>query len=208
MTQPAPPPQQATTQQRTAALAALLATVLPLAALVAGFATLTGLPKPVALRLLEQTPARLAANITGPAARAVATAEPTYRAAYLLNAADRIRAAIASGRTAEEALAAEQRFTAAHTAAQANRAAAASAVDHVAARQRSLILGWRAVKDSRTTAECAAADGKNFDVLHPPAIGYPGMVHPHCRCRAVAAFAGAGMVGETTAARQRKAAVA
>lgn len=205
MTQPAPQPQQQpTTQQQTAVLAGLLASTMPLAALVAGFATVASIPKPTARRLIEQAPSRVL-PAQGPAARLVAAGEPTYRAAYLLAAANRVRASMAAGKTLEEALAVEQRFTLAHLAAQDNRARAAAAVDKAAATHRSGLLGWKAVMDSRTSAECRAADRRNFSLLSPPAIGYPGSVHPNCRCRPVAAFANAPMVGEQV---ERKVAVA
>lgn len=205
MTQPAPQPQQQpTAQQQTAVLAGLLASTMPLAALVAGFATVASIPRPTARRLIEQAPSRVL-PAQGPAARLVAAGEPTYRAAYLLAAARRVRASMAAGKTLEEALAVEQRFTLAHLAAQDNRARAAAAVDKAAATHRSGLLGWKAVMDSRTSAECRAANGRNFSLLSPPAIGYPGSVHVNCRCRPVTAFANAPMVGEQV---ERKVAVA
>lgn len=203
MTQPAP--QQQPSQQQVAALATMLASTMPLAGLVAGFATLATVTKPGARRLIEQAPSRLARTVAGPAERAVRAAEPAYRAAYLLAAADRVKASMAAGKTLEEALAAEQRFTVAHLAAQDNRARAAQTVDRAAVTHRSGLLGWKAVMDGRTSAECAETDGKNFSIFDPPAIGLPGSVHPRCRCRPVAAFAGARMVGEQV---QRKVAVA
>jgi hypothetical protein len=45
------------------------------------------------------------------------------------------------------------------------------------------LLGWYSRNDDRTSAECLAAHGKNFDPNVIPPIGYPGSVHPHCRCR-------------------------
>ena len=196
MTQPAPPAQQQTTTgQKTAILAGLLASTVPLVGLVAGFATTAGIPKVMARRLIEQAPS-VPVLAQGPAAKLVAAAEPTFRAAYLLAAADRVRQAVAAGKTLEEALAAEQRHTLAHLNAQRNRAATAAAVDLAAVKHRSGLLGWKAVMDSRTSAECRSADGKNFSIFSPPVIGLPGSVHPHCRCRPVAAFEGAGLVGE------------
>lgn len=208
MTQPAPPAQQQT-NQRTAILAGLLASTAPLAAVAAGFAIVAGLTPAIASRLLTKAPAtlRTPTDNLGPAARQVATAEPTYRAAYLLNAAERVKAAIAAGKTLDEALTDEERFTRQHLAAQANRAKAAAAVDHAAATHRSGLLGWKARMDSRTSAECADANGKNFSIFNPPLIGLPGSVHPHCRCVPVPAFAGAGLVDESSRAT-RKVAVA
>lgn len=212
MTQPAPPQAPAPQQQQSSALqiavlAGLLASTVPLVGLAAGFATLTGLPKPAARRLLEQAPSRIALAGQGPAGRLIAAGEPTYRAAYLLNAAARVKAAMAGGKTLEEALAAEQRFTVAHLNAQANRATAAAAVDKAAAAHRSGLLGWKAVMDSRTSAECRANNGANFSIVAPPVEGYPGAVHPHCRCRAIAPFVNARVLG-VTVPRDRIAATA
>lgn len=44
------------------------------------------------------------------------------------------------------------------------------------------LLGWRAVIDSHTTAECRDAHGANFVARKMPAIGWPGAVHMRCRC--------------------------
>jgi uncharacterized protein with gpF-like domain len=50
--------------------------------------------------------------------------------------------------------------------------------------QVGLLLGWNTVIDSHTSPECLAANGHNFRADHMPKIGYPGAVHPHCRCYA------------------------
>lgn len=193
MTQPTQPRQPSNGQ--IAALAALLASTLPLATIVTGLASVTGLGNAIAGRLIEQAPSsRLIFPGAGPAARQVAVAESTYRAAYLLNAAARVKASIAAGKTAEEALAAEQSYTLAHERAAANRARSAAEVDKTMNRVGSSVLGWRARMDSRTSAECRAANGHNFEVFAVPLIGWPGAVHPHCRCRPVAPFAGAPML--------------
>lgn len=137
----------------------------------------------------------------GPALQATLNAERAYRAAYLANAAVRVQNAVNGGATMEQAIAGEQRFYTAHLQAQANRRRAAAAVDKVAEdvdmqtaygpaavpgmRGTVRLAGWKATIDARTSPECAAANGCNFDVERPPLIGYPGTVHPHCRCRAV-----------------------
>jgi hypothetical protein len=128
----------------------------------------------------------------------VRAATATYRAAYLINAAQRVQHRLDAGQGIGAALRAEKPNLLAHLHAQANRRRAADAVDQQA-RKHGTLLGWRAVMDTRTSAECAAANGRNFDVFAPPAIGWPGAVHPHCRCRPVPAFAGAGLVGEQLA---------
>lgn len=78
----------------------------------------------------------------------------------------------------------EKTYFQAHKAAQEKRRAVSAQVDAAAARYGP-VLGWRAKMDSRTTAECRAAHGRNFSALRPPAIGLPGTVHPHCRCETV-----------------------
>lgn len=47
------------------------------------------------------------------------------------------------------------------------------------------LLGWFAIRDSKTTVECLAAHGRNFDPMAIPPFGYPGASHPNCRCQAV-----------------------
>lgn len=101
-------------------------------------------------------------------------------ARYLIQAAKRLQLGINQGRL-REALAAERRWAVAHLQAQRNRQRAAATVDAEAA-IRGLVLGWHARNDKITSRECRAAHGRNFRADQMPAIGYPGMVHPHCRC--------------------------
>lgn len=56
------------------------------------------------------------------------------------------------------------------------------------------LVGWEAVIDGQTTAECEDADGLNFYANDPPGIGLPGDVHAGCRCVATDPFPGAGLV--------------
>jgi len=69
-----------------------------------------------------------------------------------------------------------------HVQAAGQRMFAASKIDSLAM-QYGPVLGWYAANDKRTTAECRAANGKNFSALAPPAIGWPGVVHMNCRCQ-------------------------
>lgn len=213
MTQPTRPQaqQQAPTRAQIAAVAAVIATAGSVAAVAAGLASATGISVATAQALLDgigfKLPTVPVAQL-GPAARQVAGSEPAYRAAYLVAAAGRVRARVAAGQSYADAIAAEQPNWQAHLAAQRNRAVTATNVDRAAAKHRSLVLGWRARMDSRTSAECAAADGKNFRADSRPLIGFPGSVHPHCRCVPVAAFAGAGWVDDVATATERKVAVA
>jgi hypothetical protein len=52
----------------------------------------------------------------------------------------------------------------------------------MAALEHGNLLGWNTVIDERTSAECRAADGKNYYATAMPDIGFPGSVHPACRC--------------------------
>jgi hypothetical protein len=82
-------------------------------------------------------------------------------------------------------LAKEKKHFQAHKQAQAKRRAVAAQVDAAAERYGSL-LGWHSVRGLTTEPECKQAHGKNFQANRPPSIGYPGAVHPHCRCSVVA----------------------
>lgn len=119
----------------------------------------------------------------------------TRRAAYLINAARRMATALVTSRHDPGALTravdAETRHLRAHVDAVARRQRAAVRVAEALKTERGkgeqpefdLLLGWYAVLDSRTSPDCRKANGKNFDPLRPPAIGLPGTVHPHCRCK-------------------------
>jgi F like protein len=111
------------------------------------------------------------------------------RAQFVVSAGKRlagdIRQARAQGKPVRTALAdglaRERRYYSLHLAAMWNRAAAAGKTD-MAALEHGDLLSWNAVLDGKTSAECRAADGKNYHASVMPAIGYPGSVHPHCRC--------------------------
>jgi len=77
----------------------------------------------------------------------------------------------------------ERRYYGLHLAAMWNRSVAAGKTD-MAALEHGNLLSWNAVMDDRTSAECRAADRKNYRASVMPAIGWPGSVHPHCRCYA------------------------
>lgn len=100
------------------------------------------------------------------------------RAQYLANAARRV----SSSGDLREAVARETKHFRAHKAATARRNVVADRV--VSAQDRfGDLLGWHATLDSRTSPDCRAANGTNFQADRMPAIGYPGAVHPECRCR-------------------------
>lgn len=118
----------------------------------------------------------------------------TRRASYLAQAARRVSTAAQRGPSEVlSALDKERRYLTQHLAADAGRTMAARAV---AAQARSQarqakndsstwngLLGWYTTLDTRTSPECRRANGRNFDPTHVPAIGFPGTVHPECRCR-------------------------
>lgn len=151
----------------------------------------------------------------GPATTATERMNLQRRAQFVVAAARRVGAAItqarSEGRSVPQALAdaiqRERRFYAQHLIATWQRSAAGAQVDMEAA-TRGLLLGWHATRDKRTSAECLAANGKNFYAGDMPVIGYPGAVHPHCRCQAGAAFPGASLLPSygMRASRYRRAA--
>lgn len=118
------------------------------------------------------------------------------RAQYLLAAGRRLGTAVVrQARTpgsVSKALATERRYLRQHLDATRKRIDAAAKVDQVWQQETAKsgmlnkpgLLGWLAVMDDRTSAECRAAHRRNFDPLRPPPIGLPGTVHPDCRCKA------------------------
>jgi hypothetical protein len=138
---------------------------------------------------------------TGPATRWAAQANIARRSAFFVAAAHRVQAGLKDARSRGEPISSalprlaklEFGYFRQHYEANQGRIQAAAAVDGAAYRFGT-VLGWQAVHDARTSAECKAADGKNFRAVVPPAIGYPGTVHPHCRCRPVAPFPGAALL--------------
>lgn len=161
---------------------------------------LPGLPVPALRAALAVAmafpPERIGA--TGPATRTVMLMNLVRRAQFVVSATQRIAAAIRDaysrgGDVLEayyRAAEAERRYYAQHLLASWGRMDAAARVDS-AAGQYGLLLGWNAEMDRRTSAECRHADGKNFLADAMPLIGYPGMVHPHCRCFPSRPFPGA-----------------
>lgn len=100
--------------------------------------------------------------------------EATYRAGYVWAAVNRV---LAGGTMVDE----KDNFNR-HLEAGRNRHQRASDVDR-AAKRFGPRLGWHAKMDAQTSEECRLANGRNFDVSRVPAIGYPGTVHPFCRCK-------------------------
>lgn len=155
-----------------------------------------------------------------PALNAALAGEDVYQAAWVYASAQRtaraLRDAERNGQTPAEALQAaearERRFYAQHQAAQARRRQVAAQVDVAALRHgvsfidvatgtATKLVGWHARLDEKTSPECRQANGANFPANRPPAIGWPGAVHPNCRCRPGAPFATARMIDGATRRR-------
>lgn len=136
-------------------------------------------------------------GVIGAASAQTARMNLARRAQYVTAAARRVTAAVTEGRAKGEPagaaalaqLATERRYYEMHQQAMWNRAAAAGQTDMAAAEHGNL-LGWLAMRSAGTSAECRAASGKNYYASSMPDIGYPGSVHPHCRCLPVAPWPG------------------
>jgi hypothetical protein len=130
-----------------------------------------------------------ATGVSGPATLAIARMNYMRRAQFVVSAYHRldqdILAARSNGSSIPAALAAgvdnERKYYGQHLDAMWNRAKAAAQTDSTALTYGDLI-GWNTVIDARTSTECRAADRHNYHASDMPVIGYPGAVHPHCRC--------------------------
>lgn len=134
------------------------------------------------IALSRPLPLRPAARGTGGAVSEVLDLEPVYRANYIVQASRRVQRKVQSGTPVRTALAQERAYFDQHLDASRNRIKKAKLVNAAAIRYGNE-LGWYAMMDAKTSAECRQANGKNFNVGERPVIGYPGMVHPSCRCR-------------------------
>lgn len=112
------------------------------------------------------------------------------RALYAVKAASRVSKAVLGGIPIDAALGSENAIFKAHKEASKKRLIAASRVDAIGGP----VASWRAVLDEKTTPDCRAAHGHNFEVNNPPKLGYPGMTHMHCRCVAGPPIEGARML--------------
>lgn len=178
-----------------AALITLIAGALAMGKSVQATATilspLIGIPVPTLLIVLALAQSRSIkyAVSTIPSATAMSESsalEPTYRGEYVLAASRRLQGT--SGADRQKALQAERRYFAQHLEAVKKRRAAAAAVDKARA-QFGDELGWHARLDNRTSPECREANGRNFSASRIPPIGWPGSVHPDCRCKPGRKFA-------------------
>lgn len=217
MTQP--PPQQTTAQQDTQlaiAAAGQLAVAVSVAAAVASLGALfaaagiTGAALSGALSVVMGMPPD-AKGFYGPATSSVTRLNLVRRAQFTVASARRVQGALVAARSADQplgraladAVTAERRYYGQHLMASWGRDNAAARVDSESMTYGRL-LGWYTVLDSRTSAECRAANRHNFYADQMPRIGYPGMVHPACRCLPGPPVPGAPMVGSSKARIARR----
>lgn len=200
---PPPPPPDA---QLALAAAAVLATAVTAAEATASLVIVfrrAGI-EPAALEgsltaVMSFPPERLGAS--GPATMSVIRLNQVRRAQFVVAAARRLTADLRTARSRNtgimQALQAgvsrERRYYGQHLQATWNRAGAAARTDSAASLYGD-VLGWNAIMDKVTSPECRAANGKNFVAAWMPLIGYPGMVHPHCRCWPSRPHVGAGFL--------------
>ena len=201
MTQPAQQQQQAVMQA--AAVLATAATVEEAAAILGPFFAGLGI-KSAALHaalavVMERPPDR--SGFYGPATGRTARLNLIRRAQFLVNSARRLAgdlARVASGEQGAasllDAISRERRYYGQHQEALWTRMQAAAKVD-TAVMEHGLLLGWYTTLDARTSPECRAANRHVFRADQMPSIGYPGAVHPRCRCLPGAPIPGAPMVG-------------
>ncbi len=191
----APPPTGAllqVTSQLVAAIAAILAAApspllafIPLTYLFVSrkFAQRDKAALAAALRILESMPPEPVEG--GTAQQYVTKLNEMRRAAYLILCFNRLLQAYNAGGIAgmQAAARTELRYFNQHVEADGLRMRAANEIDRLAEKYGPT-LGWYAKLDGKTTQECRDANGKNFSASKPPRIGWPGVVHVNCRCKA------------------------
>jgi hypothetical protein len=152
----------------------------------------------------------------GPASREMARLNLLRRAQFAVSAMKRLTSDATQARSQNQSavkailhgMSRERRYYALHLMAIWGRSRAGAQVDS-ASMTYGRMLGWHTVRDRNTSPECLAANGKNFYADHMPLIGYPGAVHPNCRCLPGAPFPGARLLpsyGMPQAGRYRRAA--
>jgi hypothetical protein len=142
-----------------------------------------------------------ATGFYGPATRYMSQLNLMRRAQFLVASARRLQGSVLQARSHNaniarafaDQLAAERRYYGQHKMAVWQRERAAAQVD-TAGREYGRLLGWYSVNDSHTSPECRAAHRHNFYADQPPLIGYPGAVHPACRCMPGPPIPGAALV--------------
>lgn len=203
MTAPAqipPPTDSSNADEVIAALGALLLAGATVAAATKLLGTLKGLASPLVSAVFKDRKlSKLLGNkVTKPGQKAATSAQIRYvaaqrqadaRAAYMVAATLRLVPAHATkdAGVIASANAREDTFAIAHATAAAGRQTAINSVIQAAGKRKPdnegrLLMGWYA--EEHPCPICLLADGTNFDALDPPAIGWPGWVHPHCYCEA------------------------
>lgn len=134
-------------------------------------------------------------NIDGKVMRVAANEELYYRAAYILNASYRIQKSYMNGTSLKASMEKEAANWNKHKDAREGRMKAARSV----AQAFSLygpVLGWYLNPLLNNEAACIAASGNNFRADTMPLIGFPGLVHINCGCKAGPPIEGAGWVDD------------
>lgn len=202
----------------TAAVEAALASGATAAAVTAAVGGLAGVSKAMLAAIFRKNGfAKYVKDALADAARASKIRDPSERAvwnlavkdqarirgAYLVTAVVRLAKAYATKdpETIKAAEAREAKLYKAHAAAVKHREDQTGFVARAVKGQKPdkqgrILLGWHADDNKNQCARCAAADGKNFDALDPPPIGWPGWVHPHCYCKPGPVFPGGGSVDD------------
>jgi hypothetical protein len=206
-TPPQAPPQQQDDQQLTVAVATVLAGAATVAAASASLwpvFSATGFTSQPAVQGALQVVMSMPPDqygVAGPASLNMARLNLLRRAQFAVSAARRITAALVSAQSRGQgltdafrtAVASERRYYGQHLAALWGRAKAAAQVDTAAA-SHGRLLGWNMVTGPNTSPECLAAGRRNFLADQMPLIGYPGAVHPGCRCWPGRPWPGAGIL--------------
>lgn len=195
-TSPAPPQTSQSDAALVAALAAALATAVSVSYVLADAAVLLQLRKsgiqPRAMRvslevIMSMPPDRQ--GFYGAATARTARLNLLRRVQFAVTSSRRVMQDLREARSRGipltqallDAAERERRYFGQHLQAIWKRSQAAAQAD-TAAMTYGRLLGWHTVLDKRTSAECRHANGRNFLVDKMPLIGYPGGVHPHCRC--------------------------
>jgi hypothetical protein len=192
--QPAPPPGDAGQDALVLAVASALLTASTVDAAVQAASSAVKVTGAAALGLraalgivMSFPPAQ--DSFYGQAGQQAARQNLLRRAQFTVSAAKRLSQDVSRAISARQPVAAalsagidrERRFYGSHLLAIWNRTRAAAQTD-TAVMTYGDLLGWATVLDTKTSKDCRDANGKNYYASAMPVIGYPGAVHPHCRC--------------------------
>lgn len=133
------------------------------------------------LELLRRAGVPRHALTAGIAVRLIASGEWLRMAAFVLASSGRLADVLEHGGSLLDALRREQRYFDQYEYAAENRANAAKKSDKAA--KLGLKLEWVTKMDGRADQDCIDLNGTIFAVNDPPNGIYPGMMHPHCRCK-------------------------